>query len=207
MGGGGHARVVIDSIQLSGRCRLHGVLDPDPTLRGTTVFDVPVIGDDSLLPTLIENGVTWFVTGVGGVGDNRPRQRMFEAALSHGLRPLVVVHPSASVSPRAVIGDGCQILPGAIVNAGAELDVNVIVNSGAIIEHDCRIGAHAHVATGACLAASVRIGTRSHIGVGATVRQGITIGSDAVVGAGAAVVSEVFSGQTVVGVPARPLAR
>jgi sugar O-acyltransferase (sialic acid O-acetyltransferase NeuD family) len=206
LGGGGHAHVLVDSLHAIGHRLIYGVLDPDPVLQTTMVLGVPVIGGDELLQSLKGRGVTWFVVGVGSVSNNRPRERLFEQALSHGLRPLSVVHPSAIVSPNAVVGDGCQILPGAIVNAGAKLGVNVIINSGAIVEHDCQIGAHAHVATGACLAANVQVGARSHIGVGAAVRQGINIGVGSVVGAGAAVVSEVPSGRTVVGVPARSLA-
>lgn len=204
LGGGGHARVVIDSLQAAQGIRVHGVVDPDSSLWGTTLLEVPILGGDDLLAALLREGVGRFIVGVGGTGDNRPRQRLFELALRHGLRPLTVIHPAAIVSRWAMIGDGSQLLPGSVVNAGAELGVNVIVNTGSIVEHDCRIGDHVHVATGAVLASTVRIGPRAHIGAGATLRQGIVIGADAVVGAGAVVVKEVAPGQVVVGVPARP---
>jgi len=83
------------------------------------------------------------------------------------------------------------------------LGVNVIINSGAVVEHDCVVGDHVHVATGAHLAGAVRIGAGAHIGIGATVKQGIAIGANAVVGAGAVVVKDVLPDTLVVGVPAR----
>lgn len=206
LGGGGHARVVIDCLD-SAEGRLHGVLDQDARRWGTTLQGVPILGGDDLLPSLARQGVDRFVVGLGGTGDNRPRQKLFEFALACGLSPVAVIHRAAIVSRWAVTGAGAQLFPGSIVNAGAELGVNVIVNTGSIVEHDCRIADHVHVASGAVVAATVRIGLRAHIGAGATIRQGIVIGDDAVVGAGAVVVKDVAPGQVVAGVPARPLSR
>jgi len=205
LGGGGHARVVIDCVRTSGLAEIKGVLDADPSLRGGTVLDVPVLGGDDLLSGLAKAGVTHFVVGLGGVGDNGPRTRLFELGLSVRLAPFTVRHPSAAVSRWASIGPGSQLLPGSIVNAGAVLGRNVIVNSGGIVEHDCIIGDHVHVATGARLASTVQVGASAHIGAGATVRQCIRIGEGAVVGAGAVVVKDIEPGAVVAGVPARPI--
>jgi sugar O-acyltransferase (sialic acid O-acetyltransferase NeuD family) len=205
VGGGGHARVLIDCLRLSGAARIYGVLDPDRSRWGQNMLDVPIVGGDDLLAGLKAHGVDWFAIGLGGTGDNRPRRTLFELALSHGLRPLIVQHPTAIVSSHATIGEGCQLLPGCIVNAGAMLGVNVIVNSGAIVEHDCMIGNHVHIATGAQLASTVRVGDGAHIGAGATIRQSITIGEGSIVGAGAVVVKDVSPYVVVAGVPAHPL--
>lgn len=206
LGGGGHARVLIDSLQASGIAELVAVLDRNPSLWGKDLLNVPVLGGDELLPALARQGVTHFVVGVGGVGDNGPRRRLFELAMAHGLTPLTVVHPAAICSTRASVGAGSVIFPAAVVNAGACVGQNVIVNSGAIVEHDCNIGDHAHVATGSRLCSTVDVGIGAHIGAGATVRQGLCIGEGAIVGAGAVVVRDVAPCTVVVGVPARPLA-
>jgi UDP-perosamine 4-acetyltransferase len=205
LGGGGHARVLIDALQAAGSASGCAILDQDRSRWGEDVLGVPILGDDSLIPGLVRDGTRAFVVGLGSVGDNAPRRRLFELALSHGLEPLSVLHPSALCSRWARIGRGSQLLPGAIVNAGASVGDNVIVNSGAIVEHDCVLGDHVHVATGARLASGVRVGDGAHIGAGAVVRQGLVIGEGSLVGAGAVVVKEVAPRLVVVGVPARTL--
>jgi acetyltransferase-like isoleucine patch superfamily enzyme len=71
-----------------------------------------------------------------------------------------------------------------------------------VVEHDCRLGEHVHVAPRALLCGDVEIGARSHIGAGAVVRQGLRLGNDTVVGAGAVVIRNHSGGGTLIGVPA-----
>jgi sugar O-acyltransferase (sialic acid O-acetyltransferase NeuD family) len=199
---------LIDSLLSSGGVPEHyGVLDQDRSLWGKEILGVRILGGDELLPQLASQGATHFVVGLGGISVNRPRRRLFELGLIHGLTPLTVCHSSAIRSQWAKVGDGSVIFPGAVVNAGATIGVNVIVNTGVIVEHDCMVGDHAHIATGSRLCSTVRIGTSAHIGAGATVRQLITIGEGAIVGAGAVVVKDVEPWAVVVGVPARVMER
>lgn len=207
LGAGGHTRVLIDCLQLSEDVDIFGILDPNPDLTGKTIFDFPILGNDEMLAGLIKKGVNFFVIGVGGVGNNTPRIKLYDLALSHGLKPLTVIHPSAIISSRATIGEGSQLLPGCIVNAGAKVGFNCILNSGSIVEHDCNISDHVHIATGAKLTSTVQVGEGAHIGAGATIRQGIKIGEFSIIGAGATVVKDVQPHTTVVGVPASLLDR
>ncbi len=205
LGGGGHAQVVIESLQASGVATPYAVLDLDPSLWGKELLGVPILGGDDLLPDLVGRGITCFVVGLGGIGDNRPRCRLFELGIASGLTPITVCHPSVVQSPSAKIGAGSALFPNAVVNAGVVLGVNVIVNTGAIVEHDCVLGDHVHVATGARLASTVSVGAYAHIGAGATVRQCISVGEGAIVGAGAVVVKDVEPWTAVVSVPACPI--
>ena len=202
LGGGGHARVLIDCLLASGSAAPHGVLDPDRTRWGQKLLDIPIMGDDELLAQMVDEGVTHFAIGLGSIEDNRPRRRLYELGLAAGLEPLTVIHPSAVCSSWATIGSGSQLMPRCVVNAGASVGANVIINSGAIVEHDCAIGDHVHVATGSQLTSTVIVGDGAHIGAGATVLQCVTIGEGAVVGAGAVVVKDVAPSTVVAGVPA-----
>jgi len=203
LGAGGHAKVVIEILQLMGGYELVGLLDPKKELWNTEVLGVPVLGGDDLLPKLYKEGVRHAFIGLGTVGDTRPRRELYEKACSYGFQIVRAIHPQATVSSSAVIGDGPTIMASALINAAAKLGDNVIVNTGAIIEHDCVIGDHVHIATGARLASVVHVGNGSHIGLGASIRQCICIGRNAIVGAGAVVVEDVPDDVVVAGVPAR----
>ena len=205
LGGGGHAAVLIDSIQAGGCADVHAVLDNDPSTWKTELLGVPILGGDDLLPAMIEAGVTSFVVGLGSTGPNGNRRRLFELGVSHDLEPLTVVHPSSVCSRRVAVGRGVQLLPGSIVNARVEIGENAIVNSGAVVEHDCVLGDHVHVATGARLAGHVTVGPGAFIGAGATVKQSVEIGEGAVVGAGSVVLTDVEPHAVVAGIPARPI--
>ncbi len=205
LGGGGHARVLLDCLLETPSVEPWGILDSDRKAWGSEVFGVRVAGGDNWLPKLRSLRVTHFVIGLGSTGNNSPRERLYRQAMAEQLSALTVRHASALCSARAFFGAGAQVLAGVVVNAGATIGDNVILNTGSIVEHDCRIGDHVHIATGARLSGDVKVGRGAHIGAGATIRQGITIGAQAIVGAGAVVVDDVEDNAVVVGVPARKI--
>ena len=201
MGGGGHARVLLELLAAAGIPAPMAILDSDPQMSGD-VQGIPVLGDDALLG---EVEAETFVLGVGKVDVSPLRQNLFEKAKGHGLRPLTLVHPEALVSPSAVLGSGSQVLMGAVIGTGSQLGENVLVNTGAIVDHDCRIGAHTHVATGARLAGGVHVGEGTLVGLGAVVREGRQIGKGVLIAAGAVVVEDIPDHSRFAGVPARPM--
>ena len=205
IGAGGHAKVVIDILRLRGEVKIKGLLDANRELWRTTVLDVPILGDDSLLPSMLKEGIRHAFIGVGTVGGGSVRKRLYREACELGFQPVAAIHPQAVVADSVSFGNGPTIMAGVIINAGAQIGENVIVNTGAIVEHDCNIGSHAHIATGARLCSTVRVDNGAHIGAGATVKQCITIGEGSIVGAGAVVVKDVEPWTVVVGVPARPM--
>ncbi len=200
-GGGGHARVVIECLRLSGNAEPVAIVDVDAQRWGTLLDDVPIRGGDDRLAELQSEGVHHFLVGVG----SGSRARLFALGREKGFQPVSAVHPRAVVSSRAFIGAGAQIFATAVINPGAQLGENVIVNTGGIVEHDGVIGNHVHVSIGALLAGGVTVEDGAFIGAGSTIRQGLRIGAGAIVGAGAVVVKDVAPNATVVGVPARPI--
>ncbi len=202
VGGGGHARAVLDALQTS-KVPFQPVActDPDPELLGQAVDGVPIVGDDGALDGLVEQGVAACI-GVGGTADNRPRATLFESLRKLGFELPVVIHGSAYVAPTATLGAADVVLAHAVVGAGATCGDDVIVSSSAVVEHDCLIGDHVHLASGCVLGGAVTIHRGAHIGLGARILQRRTVGENAVVGAGAVVISDVAAGETVVGCPA-----
>ncbi len=159
--------------------------------------------EDNLADIIKDTGAQYFINGVGGVGDNRPRKQAWDVAVK-------VLFPLSYVYDRFTFtvfnnGVGLIAMPSAHIGYDVKIGCNVLVNTGAIIEHDCAIGNHVHIAPGAILCGNVTVGEGAHIGAGAVVRQGIHIGTWSIVGCGAVVVNDVPDGVTVVGNPARLL--
>ena len=208
-GGGGHGRVVADVARALGHTVV-GYVDRDAAKMGRVVEPGGarvVVADHAFVDAVRRgDGYAGRATVVAlAIGDNAARV----AALAQldGCAVATLVHPSAVCSPSANIGPGTVVFPRAVVNAAAMVGTAAIVNTGAIVEHDCVLDDGAHVSPGAVLGGAVRVGHRAWIGAGATVIPGVAVGRDAIVGAGAIVIRDVPDGATVVGNPARAIAR
>lgn len=206
IGGGGHAAVVIDTLQtIAERDELTVVGFTDETGRAPSVLGVPCIGTDADLFDLAASlGLTHFIIAVGSTkGGGDLRTRLFAKAQVVGLSPFTAVHRSAVVAGSVKVDAGSIVMAGAVVQPRAEIGCNVIINTRASIDHDCRIGDHVHVAPGAILSGGVELEDGCHIGAGAIILQNLRIGGGATVAAGATVVLDVAPGAVVKGTPAR----
>lgn len=205
LGGGGHAKVLIDAL-LSVSMVISGIIDPDPLLAGTSVLGVPVLGGDTTVKEF-PAGEVLLVNGLGSVGPPLRRKQLFEQFKEQGYHFATVIHPSAIIAPDVELGEGVQLMAGTIVQPGCRIGINTIINTKASVDHDCVVGDHAHIAPGVTLSGGVLVGNASHIGTSATVIQSIKIGESSIVGAGAVVVKDITAGTTVVGVPAKEIQR
>jgi len=196
-GAGGHAAVVID---------LARSLCPD---RKISVFDAgsscaPVLGLDVQpglpSPDLYPPDHYEAVVAIGNC-DARKTAANRLCELGYGLATLI--HPSACVSISAHIGAGTVVCANAVVNPRARIATGCIVNTNATIEHDCNVAEFCHVSPGAVLAGGVCLGPQSWIGANATVRETCEIGGQVIVGAGSYVNTDLASGATYFGSPAR----
>lgn len=202
LGGGGHAKVIIDLINACGSYEIAGIVDGQ-LAAGVFVSGVSVLGDDRILPELYGKGLKNACIAIGSVKDNSKRKALYEKIKYAGFSIPVLVHPSAIISGKSHICEGAQIMAGVIVQTDSSIGENTIVNTGAIVEHDCTIGNHVHICPGATLSGGCLIGEGAFIGAGATVIHGIRIGSNAVVAAGAVVIADVPDNTTVMGIPAK----
>lgn len=203
IGGGGHAKVLIDALRLRS-VKMLGVTDIDPGKIGTSLLGVPVIGNDEAILRHPADGVR-LVNGIGSIRAATQRSTVFQDFTSRGYTFAQVLHPSAVIASDALLAEGAQVMAGAVVQPGCRVGKNVIINTLASIDHDCWVGDHVHISPGATVCGDVRIGDGAHIGAGATVIQGIRIGAGCLIAAGAVVVKDVPDGATVKGVPAREI--
>ena len=202
LGGGGHARVLIDLVRIIGKHEITGILDLQ-LKKDTIVSDIPVLGGDDQLSVIFNNGVRTVCIAVGSAEDNEVRCHLFDVARHMGFEILSLVHPNSFVSGGSTISDGVQIMAGVTIQTNTFIGENSIINTGAIIDHDCFVGRHTHICPGVVIAGGATIGDNSFIGPGSTIIKGVKIGNNSVVAAGAVVTNDVPDGLKVKGVPAK----
>jgi len=196
-------------------------LEPDDILGVNTrqhLAQAHAILQGRIQDTLMEEGVS--------IVD--PRNTYIDGRASIGRDS--VIYPFSVITGRVTVGVGCKVGPfahlrdGTILDDGAEVGAFVEVNrshleAGAIARHlaylgDAQVGRSANVGAGVITANydgrakhRTKIGESAFLGSGSILVAPVTIGEGAVVGAGAVVTRnhDVEPGQTVVGVPARPL--
>jgi sugar O-acyltransferase (sialic acid O-acetyltransferase NeuD family) len=193
IGAGGHAKVVIASLESAG-WMIDGLYDDDPALWNARVLGHRVAGPVSRLASRAG------LSAVIAVGDPATREQI---ARRLPLRWITAVHSAAMVHASVQLGEGSVVFAGAIVQPDAVIGRHVVVNTGASIDHDGRIGDFANIGPGARLAGGVCIGERCDIGTGSVVIPQVEIGDDSVLGAGSVAIRSLEEGVVAVGAPAR----
>jgi len=174
IGGGGHAKVVIDALKGHSKLSILGILDNNiPT--GSIILDIKVIGNDSMLEDLYKKGTKKAFISIGSIGCVAVRKKIYKKLKVIGYELPPIIHPKAYVADGVSIEEGSFIGAGAIINPGTKIRRNAIINTGASVDHDCNIGNFVHIAPGSVLGGDVTVSDNVHIGMGAIIVQGVTI--------------------------------
>lgn len=191
IGAGGHAMVIIDSIQSNGG-KVLGLFDKD--ISKGYLLNIPIyywenrkLNNDDCI--------------VISIGNNTIRKRVALDCQPQNFGR--AIHPSANISEYAEINTGTVVMSGVSINAGASVGKHVIINTNSSIDHECIIEDYVHVSPNATLCGNVKVGEGAHIGAGATIIPGVQIGKWATIGAGAVIINNVPDFATVVGNPGK----
>lgn len=199
-GGGGHALVVMETAQLAGQ-NVVGFFDDAPTTSRMNAHTswLGRLDEVNRFPANSPSKTAAIHLAIGSIS---LRDDLLKAI---SIEYASVMHPTAIISAASQIGVGSFVGPGSVINANASIGAHAIINSRAVVEHDCRIDTNVHIAPGAVLGGGVCIGRNTLVGVNSTVKPNVAIGANCIVGAGAVVIADVYDGQVVAGVPARPI--
>ena len=209
IGGGEHARVVIDAaLSRPDLWFVRGFVDPEPCEATARLLGVARLGGDEAISRLAQadRGLR-FVLGIGATGRSTLRREVAERVARAGVKWATIIHSAAWVSPRAKLGEDVVVLANAVLNAGSTIGDHVVLNTGAIAEHDVTLGEYVQLGPRACVGGGTSIGAGSYVGLGASIRDHVVIGCDAMIAMGAVVVDDVHAGADVRGIPARRFGR
>lgn len=163
-------------VEQQGKFELAGFVDS----KGGEIAGYPVLGDDAILDSLIESGIT---CAVACIGDSRKRTAVSAELKRRGFRIPALAHPLAD------IGKGARIGEGAILFHGAFIGPNTVVGPYSVIEASAFVGHDVVLDEGVLLAARVTVGNHTQIGccskleLGASCASKLRIGKNCVVGA------------------------
>jgi acetyltransferase EpsM len=203
IGGGEHARVVIETARAAG-WKVIGFVDPTACEETQSRLNIAWLGDDNAVPRHADVAV---VLGMGSVDVGFRRQKIVASINLPSARWATVIHPMAAVSPTAALGAGTVVFAGAIVSSSARVGEHCILNHNVVVDHDAALGGFVHASPGSVVAGGTAVGDGSYIGMGALVRDHITLGRNCLVGMGAVVTKSFADGIVLIGAPAKPVER
>ena len=181
-------------------------IDDETTSHGKLLNAIPVMGLETARARFPDGRV------VGGVGNPTLRQKLMDKAAAAGFGFETIIHPRVERSEWIEIGEGTVICAGNILTTNIRLGRHVQINLDCTVGHDSVMGDYTTLAPGVHVSGWVHMGERVYVGTGAVLINGtaenpLRIEDDVIIGAGACVINSVAQGATVVGVPAKPLAR
>lgn len=202
VGAGGFAKEVLSCISNpdSGRIRFFDDVNP----KNLLVFGTyEILKNETEVKSFFKNNQKDFTIGIG---NPKLRKKLYDRFIKLDGRFV------STISSKSFIGDhDVQLAEGLNILSGVNISNNVCIGKGTMIyystniTHDCKIGEFVEIAPGVQILGRVKIGDFVTIGSGAVILPDVFVGNHAIIGAGAVVTKDVLEGQTVIGIPAKPL--
>jgi sugar O-acyltransferase (sialic acid O-acetyltransferase NeuD family) len=141
-----------------------------------------------------------------GIGNPKIRYMLFQKMISLGGEFTSTISTFAHIGHYDnIIENGCNIMTGVIITNSVKISKGVLLNINSNIGHDSEIGQFTEVSPGVSISGNCKIGEFCNIGTNATILPKVKVGKNVTIGAGAVVTKDVNDGETVVGIPAKPL--
>ena len=200
IGASGHAKVIIDAIELESKFEIFGFIDSYKN-ESDGIFKYNILITENFIPELVKQGIN---KGIIAIGENSVRKKIYDKIkkMSPSFSFITVIHPSAVISPYARIGKGSVILTAAKVNADAVVGKHCVINTNASLGHDAVMKDFSSLAPSAVIGGGTNIGLQSAICMSTTIVQNINVGDHTVIGASSLVLTDIPSKVLAYGTPA-----
>lgn len=190
IGGGGHAKVIID-MAIKCNNNILGFLDDDKSV--SEIFGYKRLGNIS--DCVKYSDKTKFIIAIG---NNMIRKNIFE---KYKLNFVTLIHPNAVIGLDVTIGEGTVVMAGATINASAKIGKQSIINTSCVVEHDVVVGDFTMLAPHSTVCGFSKIGNNCWLGAGATVNNVLKICDDVTIGSGGVVVKNIGEPGKYAGIP------
>jgi sugar O-acyltransferase (sialic acid O-acetyltransferase NeuD family) len=197
-GAGGHAREVIDVLELSSADDLF-LFDNVNASVPTIINGLTVLQTEEEVKAKLQIDSRFIL----GTGNSTVRKKMYELFMQWSGKPFTCIANTAMISKQeTTIGEGSNIMHAVFISNRVHIGTGCLINTRAHLHHDVGAGNFCEIGPAALLLGNVKIGHYVFIGAAAVILPGVIIGNNSIVGAGAVVTRDVPDNTTVKGNPA-----
>jgi UDP-perosamine 4-acetyltransferase len=201
IGSGGHAKVVMENIEVVGEFEIVGVVTEDSDTD--SFYGYKILGNKAVLPDILKDGVKHAALGVGGLKDTALKMNIYQSLISQGFLFVSSIHPSATISNNAIIEAGVHVMAGVCIQAGVLIGENVAIYPNSFIGHDSQVSSHALIAANSSLGGNVVLQEGVLVGLGVSIVPNVTIAKNVTIGAGSVVTRDILKSGIYFGSPAK----
>jgi sugar O-acyltransferase (sialic acid O-acetyltransferase NeuD family) len=188
IGAGRQARIVYEILSFNRSINIIAFVDNVSHAKGDCINNVPVLGDHSVIPGLMKDGVRGAIIAIG---TNKIRASVYAKISGMGLEMINAIHPTAYISAGATLGNGISITTQVVVNDGAKIGDGVIIGTRATIDHECEIGDYVNIGQGCSIGGRAKINKGTTIGIGSIIGLYVNVGKNVVIGEGSVILEDV----------------
>lgn len=181
IGGGSFIGNLINYIEVMNRFEIVGYTD---IIDHGNFWNVPYLGNDSILSDLYVRGVTEAALAIGNrLSDTVIKQKVVNYAKTIGFEFPVIKGTNVIVHKGVEVGEGTILRDACIIQANCKIGNFAMIGDRAVISHDTSIGNYSQVVSGCVLGRNITVGNSVFFGFSAVVTNNLTIVDGCTIGA------------------------
>ena len=201
---GGLTREVLAVLETGSPYEVIGILDDEPSLHGTALNGVGILGGIDSLPD--QPRAQLLICAGRGTVRSAIRARLHRLGATDD-RFATVVEQTVRIPTTCTVGVGSILLAQTVLTADVRIGRHVVAMPHVVLTHDNQVDDYATLCAGVSLGGGVRVGEAAYLGMNSSVREHLRIGDRATLGMGAVLLHDLPTQQTWAGVPAGPVRR